>query len=383
MKKNLIILAFGFIILGCTSERKYEERFTLSAGSDLVIPLKEYSRNLSFCTQFLKHQSTFYLAVLNDKNNSIEFYDIEKKVLKSCIKIETEGENALFNITGFFAKSPDSVFAITSMPKMIGLVDSDGHVLKKISYDIDKSGRHTVPTLALGRYRAVFKDSIIFLSQEYRMHSTNGLLTDSAQMSSFVCVMVNVNTGECVSPELTYPDVLLGRDVSGMEIMRTQGYNGDFIYLFGALDSLYLTSDHLKFISLPLEINYKVILEKEHWKYLFDLENGIRANVEYDELNDIMYDHFRECYYILIRQREENLPKETDFLMKFIYPHCMVLILDKNLHYLGEVYLPDNHYSCQMMFIAPEGLYISEDHPDNPDFDEDFMRFRLFKLKKL
>jgi predicted DNA-binding transcriptional regulator YafY len=50
---------------------------------------------------------------------------------------------------------------------------------------------------------------------------------------------------------------------------------------------------------------------------------------------------------------------------------------------MGDVFLPDNTYSLKMMFITPQGLYISEDHINNPAFSEDYMRFRLFTLERL
>jgi hypothetical protein len=369
--------------MGCMSKSKYEERYTLSPGSDLVIPLKENSRNFSSCIQYFIQNGTSYLAVKNDNTNSIGIYNLDNKELSNLIKIQTEGENMLFNMTGFLMFSLDSVYAITSMPKMIGLVNSYGEVLKKISYDMDINGRHTVPTLAFGRYHAILKGSTLFLSQEYRTHSTSGILTDSVRMTSYICVSVNVNNGECVSSELTYPEELIGKDVSGMEVTRTIGYDGTFIYHFGIIEALFLTKDHQKFKKVPLETNYYLRFEEIHFPYIYDMINGVKSMLEHDKVYSILYDQYREIYYIIVRKRENRFEGESDFMTKFMYPHSLIIILDKDFKHLGELVLPENQYSCQMVFVAPEGLYISDDHPNNPDFDEDFMRFRLFKLTKL
>lgn len=100
-------------------------------------------------------------------------------------------------------------------------------------------------------------------------------------------------------------------------------------------------------------------------------------------LRDIFYDKYRNCYYIFYMKRNENPDAGRNLFLKLQYPDCFILILNKDFKHMGEVFLPDNTYSFQFSFITPDGLYISEDHPNNPDFDEDFMRFRLFKLEKL
>jgi hypothetical protein len=110
---------------------------------------------------------------------------------------------------------------------------------------------------------------------------------------------------------------------------------------------------------------------------------ALNNSLSHDMVRDMLYDEYRNCYYIFIMKRNENLDAGSDIFLKMKFPDCFILILDKDLKHMGEIFLPDNTYSFQFSFITPEGLYISEDHPNNPDFDEDFMRFRLFKLVKL
>jgi hypothetical protein len=83
-----------------------------------------------------------------------------------------------------------------------------------------------------------------------------------------------------------------------------------------------------------------------------------------------------------VRKRLDDF-KEDDFKTKFLYPYCYIIILDKDFKHMGDVHLPDNKYSYKEIFITKEGVYISEDHIENPTFSEDAMRFRLFKIKKL
>jgi hypothetical protein len=382
-QQNLIVTIAIFILTGCQRSTNYENSYTLQVDSSMEIPLREESRNLSLCIQYFVQNGRHYLATINEIARSVEIYNVGDSTLENVIRIVQEGENALFHMTGFVVGSLDSVYVLTPMPKMIGLVNGKGEVQKIYSYNLDSDGRETVPTIGTGTYMAILNDSILFLNQEYRFHQSQGIMTDSARRKSRVCVALNTITGICNSFELTYPEELTGRDVSGMKVIRILGYKDTFIYNFGIVNALFLTTDHLNFTRHPIETNYGLKFNTEHWKYISDMLSGMKADRLHDRIINLIYDTYRECYYIVVKQREKDGSESIDLMTEEIYPHCFIVILDKSLKHMGEVFLPDNHYSCQMMFVAPEGLYISEDHPNNPDFDEDFMRFRLFILKKL
>jgi hypothetical protein len=114
-----------------------------------------------------------------------------------------------------------------------------------------------------------------------------------------------------------------------------------------------------------------------------NIMGAARDGLVYDEFQEIFYDPFRECYYVVVRTREEDPIEEVDLMTKYIYPKSMITILDKNLKHMGDVFLPDDTYSTKGLFITEEGVYISEDHVNNPSFSEDYMRFRFFKLEKI
>jgi len=51
---------------------------------------------------------------------------------------------------------------------------------------------------------------------------------------------------------------------------------------------------------------------------------------------------------------------------------------------MGEtLVLPENHYYMEEMFVLKEGLYISENHIQNPSFNENKLRYRLFHVEQL
>jgi hypothetical protein len=370
------------LLSSCRNDGMYPDRYTLiREESALTIPIGSDSKNLSFCIEFYNSDGIDYLAVANHKQYSIEIYDLNKSVLVNIIRPGIEGSNALTPYS-FLIKNPDTIVGF-QLNAVLGIVTLRGEVIKRITFDRDQKGRINRFAEKTGGGRPLMKENVVYLVQEYREPENNGILTSQSLLKTNINTCIDLISGEVTTSTLTYPAELVGRDVSGMETCRTLGYKGLFVYHFRLLNDLYLTYDHITFKKVPLETNYKLHLEEEHWRYLSDITGAMRYSLEKDEVQNIYFDEFRECYYVFVRKRCNDYDKNIDFLSKFMFPHCFIIILDKNLNYMGEFFLPDNTYSCQMVFITPEGLYISEDHPNNPDFNEDFMRFRLFKLEKI
>ena len=59
-----------------------------------------------------------------------------------------------------------------------------------------------------------------------------------------------------------------------------------------------------------------------------------------------------------------------------------IIILDKEFNIIGETLFPDYSYNPGIMFIREDGLYISTCHPMNPLYNDDFLNFQKFELKK-
>ncbi len=220
----------------------------------------------------------------------------------------------------------------------------------------------------------------LHLGQIWGADESSGVLTETGQKNCPVDVSIDIQSGKSTLSQLTYPEELVGENITQMSVRRVLGYKNSFVYNFALLKNLFITSNHKDFNKVSIESNYGLILSELNKA---DIKKSIYENVSHDEIVDLLYDEFREHYYVLIRKRNENLGRNNAINTEFLYPDCFILILDKNLKYEGEVFFPDSIYSFKMVFITPEGIYISEDHVKNPSFSEDYMRFKLFKLEKL
>ncbi len=366
-------------IFGCKKE--YTSRYSLLPNTKSIeIAIGKNSRNISKCIQYIPGDSGDFLAIANNISNSVEIYDLNTTELYNEVFIKTEGEHSFYRNFGFILKTLDTLIVVSQNPQMIGIVNRNGEVMKVFSYSTDTKGNRVQMTTpySVGAQGPVLNDSILYLGQFYRADNTNGVFTAELHKNSNLIVAVNLRTKKCQQMPLIYPEELIGRNIVGMYVRRVDGWNNCLVYIFSNVDGIFVTHDRIEFEKKVLETNYKLKLPDRDKKPINDVQAGMRFTISHDEIVDILYDIFRECYYVFIRRRTENVANELN--IKYLFPDCFVLILDKNLKHMGEVFLEDNLYSFKMKFITREGLYISEDHVNNPSFSESFMKFRLFKL---
>lgn len=386
-KKAFLILACLVTLVftySCNKTKNgYKSRYTLAPTEETIeIKLRKESKNYSPSIQYLQAFDSNYLYMANHNRNSIEVYNLDTRKLIKEVKINREGTNSFGNFLGFVVKNFDTIIVINQMPQLIGLVNPDGEILKKISYSQDINGRRIQSTNPRGGSRAFFIDNDLYVSQIYRADESSGIFTSEKQKHSYLNFKVDIKKGQCQFLPLVYPKEIIDQDISYMNIWRTAGFNNDLVYTFGIMNNILISHDS-KFEIKPFETNYEMNLPEKQWKYMNDIMGAGRYGLEHDEVQEIFYDQYRECYYIVVRTREEDKMKEVDLRTKHIYPKSMITILDKNLKHMGDVFLPDDTYSTKGLFITEKGVYISEDHVNNPSFSEDYMRFRFFKLEKI
>ena len=94
-----------------------------------------------------------------------------------------------------------------------------------------------------------------------------------------------------------------------------------------------------------------------------------------------MYDPFREIYYRFVVIGNDPDSRVSPQKAISYSPHFSIILLDKNFKKIGEVTFENNsNYVFTNSFIGLKGLYISNNHPDNPTNEEDYLSFTLFEL---
>jgi hypothetical protein len=59
-----------------------------------------------------------------------------------------------------------------------------------------------------------------------------------------------------------------------------------------------------------------------------------------------------------------------------------LVFLDSDFNKVGEMELETDRYYGKYIFGDREGIWVSADHQNNPDFSEDFLRFQLIEVGK-
>ncbi len=379
-----IIFCFIFMLIGHSCSTKSEMyKYTLAPDRAIVIPLGTESLNFSNCLQFFENEGTNYLSVLNERTNTIEIYNIDHPSKINSIKIHIEGANAFGEVMTFHMIDLDTFFLNSLALREIAIANGTGDIIKRYSYRKDNNGRSFKPTIPFRGERPLLIGKIVYIGQQYGAMQNAGILNSDLREESPLAMSLNMETGECHSYPLLYPEELIGKDIAGMDVIREVGYKGVYVYHFGSIPKFFLTSDLEKFSVVPMPDNLNIKLNDSFYPSIHDIQVYMTNLLQHDQVLNIHFDVYRECYYMIVREHTEVIDKNMDLFLKTKYPKCCIYIFDRGLKLVGKTYFHDDSYSFQMTFIGPEGLYISEDHPNNPDFDEDYMRFRLFKLEKL
>ena len=97
----------------------------------------------------------------------------------------------------------------------------------------------------------------------------------------------------------------------------------------------------------------------------------------------LLYDPYREKFYRMVRYGVQN-PDEMygqDETHVAYYPvKFSIFVFDQKLNPEKEVRFEGTKYDFNRYFIASDGFYLSLNNPENPDFDENFLRFEKILL---
>ncbi|SDA96423.1 hypothetical protein SAMN03080617_04223 [Algoriphagus alkaliphilus] len=78
----------------------------------------------------------------------------------------------------------------------------------------------------------------------------------------------------------------------------------------------------------------------------------------------------------------EDVPDNYLDADSFLASRWGLVFLDSDFNKVGEMELTPDRFNGRNIFGDHEGIWISTDHPENPDMSEDFLRFRLITVKQ-
>lgn len=380
MKKASISVALlTLLLISCSGgdvrnhrAKEFENRCTLERTGEKVYPLdKNTSGNIEYL-QYIGNDSVLRFSFLNSHTNSIYLHDAENGKLLNIIEFDKEGANGVGSIQGYCYHNDDSIFVYEYGSGMVRLANNQGEVITAYPmFDAEAILNDTTKFLT----SPYVESRLPMLYREDKLIMGGGFLAETTLEkadNTFVTLMYDV-VNRTAAYANSYP-----------EQYRKYDWGGGFFY---RQPSMAMTPEGRLLISFPADHNlwnYDPVTRKRDSLYAGSrlIEKIVPFGAEKKKFPDevpeqrlsdwyysqpsyesIFADPYKHLYYRIAR-----LPNAEHRPATLNDKPVVVIVLDKDLNYLGEGLLPEGvPYDTFNAYVSPEGLNIriwnnDEDH---------------------
>lgn len=321
-----------------------------------------------------------YYYYLSEGQNIIHEFDLSRLKQTNRITLAMNGPHGVGDVKGFRVLSRDSLIVVNRASELF-FVNSKGEVSRKIDYSFTRKGIETTPTKSISSFRQQIEtvgDSILLLTQ---LPGGNWRLLSNEDANNLkICLQVNINTKEIKFLSLTYPKDYMIDGLKGLYFSRL--YNGNnYIYSFEGDHNIYTTSDHISF-SKAIDAGSSLFNEIPV-NTTSGIDEYLAHGVKSPRYLSIIYDPFRKLYYRFAYPGYNFEEGEDKYKLVQFLPKLSIIILDENFDKVGESALPDNTFLRDNYFVSKDGLYLSINHPDGKNLNDDFLAFERLEISSL
>jgi len=380
MRNNVLLYTLIFLATwACVSKK---DKPSEQDQRDSVMLVKtdekifELDSTTSYQTLFMdifheKATNKQYLLYENRIKSTIQFYDYDKGTLAKEIALKREGPDGVGKIRGFYAKSLDSIYVMSSKFYQFILINGAGAVLNR--YRLITQGTAvrdwSMPVIYTSTRPIVLKNKIYFVAYpESKPYELMNMVLSLSISDSSIQLMYN------------YPDIYKNGEPWGMfivDVTQTATSSGTILYSFGA-DPYLHESDHVN-LNKKYFAGSKYFKETENWDK--NIPDGKEAgDVIVNRFRNILYDPYRKVYYrtTSLKLPPLNVNNEKNTLWN---KPISIIILDKSFKKIGETLLEPNLYDFRNFVVTADGLLICNSNPYNSSLQEGKLKFTLFKLE--
>ena len=373
---GLIFVLFFIVLISCTSEAKYTEFSLKETDVELKFQLDSVTKNEFYCYSTYKdNEGKDFFVFQNQGKNTLLFYELKNQSLAFKIDYPIEGDNGIGLGDGFYIHNLDSIYIPNRDIKEISLTNKSCILIDKYPYENDKDNK---PLSIFCFGAANYKPATVIGRTMYIYSGPNRYVDYDP-----VTVTLNMDTKEIKALPFDYPEYP-GSETKikkyGLENLFSRCFDGKrFVYSFYYDEDIYVASpSHDSIRKIPVKSKYfnEVQLPDELTASPMDFcENAWYGNLIYDKYRDLYY---RVAYPST--EIEKNIrPIELSLYGR---KNFSIIILDKDFNKVGETMFPDYTYNSNIMFVHEDGLYISDSHYLNPNFSDDELSLKLFKIVK-
>ncbi len=388
MKINSFIIIFYLqLIIFLLSCAHYNEQNAVGASSispvdTLCLQLGHSGSIASKTMLYHEEHSGKYLAIWNEgRQNIIQFYNLNDGTLAHTVSIKSVGPDGTPMFNGFAIKNLDSIY-LAGMDNRLHLINKEGTVLSRISYDNILGHIVYIPVLSFSRYNT---QMLIHGDRLWAQNPDNitNYQTNTGPDRHKLFYEIDLNTGKAIIENFTFPtdfwrdgtkELSYAWAYDGNRIVIAPQFSHD-IYVVDGKDKLIrqggVPSDYVKYLRNYKENEVANMTQEQYGRFL----------LQHPKYIGLLYDAWRNIYYRLFYPGTHNFPPEATIMDATTHlPQIGVLVLDAAFNKKGEWLLPAHTYTQTGAFVNKDGLFIPANHPDNAQVNENEICFHLFQL---
>jgi hypothetical protein len=356
-----------------SSSPKSQGDWALIHSKEASIPLDEITTNTGMYMHYVPATKWVCVTGMTDAVR-LFIYDWETKQLLHNLKFDLEGPNGIGGLTEALVVNADTIFVKGARPNSIYLTD----ISKKIKNEYKLKDKPT----AFQSLANIF----------YHKHSIMGFLYpvvnykyNVMDLSNRNLFKIDLRTKNFSILPVEYPNLLKSPSNAWSNEQFTPeiaANRSQLVLSYPALDSLYLYDMNSKYqgVTKYARSIYKTYEAKPY--KVADIREIYKIYASTCYYFYLKYDPYRKVYYRFVLHPFEVGKKQLNqFEVVYARPFS-IQILNEKLEVIGETLFEKDKYYIYDHFVNEEGLWISTCHPNNPQTDENTLRFELFSLVK-
>ncbi|GMQ26295.1 hypothetical protein Aoki45_29770 [Algoriphagus sp. oki45] len=351
----------------------------VSSGEYISLSLDDSTSNISTGYQYFDAGEREFFFNLIWESNTLQVYDLSSGNKIKSLSFEAEGPSGVGDVFAFHVHSLDSIFLFSPpFGQRFHLANLEGQILKKFEYEIPEGGGSAFVHNAFMISPPVLEGSKLAVNHRFPQNMRE--LTGEKLAGQSFGYQIDLSTGETEYFAHLYPNDYLTSGLKSVDFSRAQGKN-QIVYS--------LVGDHRVFVASSFEEEWKSVIAKS--QFLDEALPSFNADAVYEEFQSyafsssrygsILFDPYREVYYrIAFPTLSEASIADIRSLGNALGPF-VVMVLDSDLKVITEKKFESGKYHPDNVFVGKKGLYLSLQHPNNPENREEEMQFELIELR--
>lgn len=346
------------------------------SGEKIQLALDDSTSNVSVGLEYFESAKPLLFNV-NWNANSLQVFDLLSQTLEKEIAFEREGDQGA-RLGHFHVHNLDSIFLFPERSPFIILTDTSGLIKNRLRIKLPEG------------YPMIFVHNSYYLSPpiiqgkelivKVRIDARPSDISQEQLNDKKLLAAINLEDGSTRLLPFGFPNDYLDTGQKQLEysVASKDGkiavsfmgdhrvYSGDFG------EDLRARSASSQFLDETMPTFAKDVDGRGFTEYFF-------AKSRYESL---VYDPYRKVYYRFAFPTVAVESDEQLTAMRTKPGVFVVMVLDEDLKVLTERKFEAGTYLPSNFFVGEKGLYLSTNHPDNPENVEDQLSFELIRLQE-